>query len=60
MAKETEAPLLTSTKIAEAAGVSPAKVKKAIDGLGIPPTAKKGCCTYYDAAAVKKITAALK
>lgn len=52
--------LLTSAKIAEQLGASPAKVKKAIDALGIPPTAKKGVCCYYDAAAVKKIQGALK
>lgn len=52
--------LMTSGKIAEATGKSPAAVKKAIAELGIEPTEKKGPCCYYDAAAVKKITAKLK
>jgi len=52
--------LLTTGKIAEATGASPAKIKKAIAELGIEPTAKKGICCLYDAAAVKKITAAVK
>ncbi len=37
-----------------------AKVKKAIDSLGIEPSAKKGIRCLYDAAAVKKIQYALK
>lgn len=52
--------LLTTGKIAEATGVSPAKIKKAIAELGIEPAVKKGPCCYYDAAAVKKITEKLK
>jgi hypothetical protein len=52
--------LLTSAKIAEQLGASPAKVKKAIDSLGIQPAAKKGICCLYDAAAVQKIQGALK
>ncbi len=52
--------LLTSAKIAEQLGASPAKVKKAIDALGIEPAAKKGICNYYDADDVKKIKGALK
>lgn len=41
-------------------GASPAKVKKVIASLGIEPAAKKGVCSYFDAAAVKKIADALK
>lgn len=52
--------LLTSAKIAEQLGASPAKVKKAIESLGIEPSAKKGICCLYDAAAVKQIQGALK
>ena len=55
-----EPALLTSAKIAEQLGASPAKVKKAIEALGIQPTAKKGICCLYDAAAVKKIQGGLK
>jgi len=58
MADATE--LLTSAKIAEQLGVSAGKVKKAIDSIALEPTAKKGICCLYDAAAVKKIKAALK
>lgn len=54
------AELLTTGKIAEATGASPAKIKKAIADLGLAPAAKKGCCMYYDAAAVQKISAKLK
>lgn len=54
------AELLTTGKIAEATGASPAKIKKAIAELGLEPAAKKGICNYYDADAVKKITAKLK
>lgn len=54
------AELMTTGKIAEATGASPAKIKKAIAELGIEPSSKKGPCCYYDAVAVKKITAKLK
>lgn len=60
MAASNETGFLTSGKIAEQLGASPAKVKKAIESLGIEPTAKKGVCCLYDAAAVKKIAGALK
>ena len=50
---------LSPAKIAEALGVSPAKVKKAIASLELQPTSKKGICSFYDAAAVAKIKAAL-
>ncbi len=49
--------LLTSGKIAQALGASPAAVKKAIAELKLKPTAVKGPCSYYDEAALKKIKA---
>jgi hypothetical protein len=52
--------MLTAGKIAQATGASPAQVKKAIETLKLKPSAVKGPCSYYDAAQVKKITAALK
>lgn len=52
--------LLTSAKIATQIGASPAKVKKAIEALGIEPAAKRGVCAFYDADAVAKIAASLK
>ena len=60
MAAASNDALLSPAKVAEALGVSPAKVKKAIESIGLQPTSKKGICAYYDAAAVKKIQAALK
>jgi hypothetical protein len=51
---------LSPAKIAEALGASPAKVKKAIESLGLQPSSKKGVCSFYDAASVAKIKAALK
>ena len=49
--------LLTAGKIAQAVGVSPAAVKKAIGELKLKPTQVKGPCSYYDEAALKKIKA---
>jgi|GEM_PF-2447788 len=60
MSKESAGTALTTGKIAEQLGVSPAKVKKAIAELQIVPTSMKGVCAYYDTAAVKKLAAALK
>lgn len=51
---------LSPAKIAESLGASPAKVKKAIESLGLQPSSKKGVCSFYDAASVAKIKAALK
>jgi hypothetical protein len=52
--------LLTAGNIAKALGVSDAKVKKAIQMLGIKPLAKKGVCNYYGKDTVAKIKAAVK
>ena len=41
-------------------GVSEAKVKKAIQELGLAPTAKKGCCSFYNAEAMAKLKAFFK
>ena len=60
MQKTSETALLTTAQVAEKLGASPAKVKKAISSLNLEPTAKKGVCSYFDAAAVKKIAAAIK
>jgi hypothetical protein len=59
MAKDA-AKLMTAGSIAAALKAPPAQVKKAIAALGLKPTAKKGACSYYGAAAVPKIKAALK
>ena len=58
MAEKTD--FLTSAKIAEQLGVSPAKVKKAIQELNIEPDMKKGVCAYYGKASVSKIQKACK
>ncbi len=58
--KNETANLLTSSKIAEALGVSDAKVKKVIKELGIKPVAKKGVCNYYSKNELGKIEQVLK
>ncbi len=52
--------LLTAGNIAKELAVSDAKVKKAIQELGIKPKAKKGVCNYYSKDTLSKIKAALK
>lgn len=52
--------LLTAGDIAKQLAVSDAKVKKAIQQLGIKPIAKKGVCNYYSKDTVSKVKAALK
>lgn len=52
--------LLTVGKIAEQLSVPAAKVKKAIQELGIQPTAKKGACNYYSKSEIIKIKKAIK
>ena len=56
----TEAKLMTAGKIAVALAAPPAKVKQAISALGLKPKTKKGGCSYYDAASLPKIKAAIK
>lgn len=57
---EQKQELLTVGKIAEQLSVPAAKVKKAIQDLGIQPAAKKGSCSYYSKSDVSKIKKALK
>jgi hypothetical protein len=52
--------LMTAGNIAKTLKVPDAKVKKAIQQLGIKPVAKKGVCSYYSADAVAKVKTALK
>lgn len=52
--------LLTAGNIAKALGASDAKVKKAIQALGIKPAAKKGVCNYYAKDVVAKVKAAMQ
>ena len=52
--------LLTAGKIATELGVPPAKVKKAIQELGLEPDAKKGACSYYSKASIAKIKKKVK
>lgn len=51
---------LTAGNIAKQLKVSDAKIKKAIQQLGIKPKAKKGVCNYYSADTVAKIKTVLK
>ena len=52
--------LLTAGNIAKVLKVSDAKVKKAIQQLGISPAAKKGVCNYYKKDILPKVKAAIK
>jgi hypothetical protein len=52
--------LLTVGKIAEQLSVPAAKVKKAIQELGIQPAAKKGSCSYYSKNELTAIKKAIK
>jgi len=52
--------MLTAGNIAKALKVSDAKVKKAIQTLGIKPIAKKGVCNYYSKDVVPKVKGAIK
>jgi hypothetical protein len=52
--------LLTAANMAKALGVSDARVKKAIQVLGIKPQAKKGVCNYYSKDTLARIKASLK
>jgi len=52
--------LLTAGNIAKELAVSDAKVKKAIQELGIKPKAKKGVCSYYAKDTVARVKEALK
>ncbi len=52
--------LLTPGNIAKELKVSDAKVKKAIQELGLTPAAKKGICSYYSKKDVLKIKSSLK
>jgi hypothetical protein len=58
--KNEKTDLLTAGSIAKELSVSDAKVKKAIQTLGLQPAAKKGVCNLYSKEAVAKIKTALK
>ena len=57
MAKGEE--LLTAGAIAKALGAPGARVKKAIEDLGIQPKAKKGACSYYGPDVLAKVKKAV-
>lgn len=52
--------LMTAANIAKQLSVSDAKVKKAIQTLGIQPAAKKGVCNYYSKDTIAKVKSTLK
>ncbi len=54
------ADLMTAGNIAKTLKISDAKVKKAIQTLGIKPAAKKGVCNYYSKDVVPKVKAAIQ
>ncbi|MFQ5792913.1 MAG: hypothetical protein ACE5JI_20785 [Acidobacteriota bacterium] len=58
--KSEKTKVVTVGNIAKELGVSDAKVKKAINELGIRPEAKKGVCNYYSRNALAKVKASLK
>lgn len=53
--KNQKSDLLTVGSISKELGISDSKVKKAIQELGIKPTAKKGACNYYSREVLNKI-----
>ena len=52
--------LRTAGALAKELGVSDAKVKKAIAGLGLQPDAKRGACCYYGPEAAGKVKTAIR
>jgi len=58
--KDAKSDLLTAGNIAKELSVPDAKVKKAIQELGIKPAAKKGVCNYYSRDILAKIKSAVK
>ena len=56
----TKTDLMTAGNIAKELRVSDAVVKKAIQQLGVKPTAKKGVCSYYSKDVIPKIKGAIK
>ncbi len=57
---QAQSDLLTAGNMAKALGVSDAKVKKAIQELGIKPAAKKGVCNYYTRENMARVKSAVK
>lgn len=53
--KNQKSDLLTAANISKELGIPDSKVKKAIQELGIKPTAKKGACNYYSREVLNKI-----
>jgi hypothetical protein len=58
--KDAKSELLTAGNIAKELAVSDARVKKAIQELGLKPAAKKGVCNYYTRDMLNKIKSAVK
>ena len=52
--------LLTAGNIAKQLSVSDAKVKKALQQLGVNPAAKKGICNYYSKDVLAKVKGLVK
>lgn len=63
MAKKAEKPteeLLSAGKWAEKLGISPAKLKKAIQEMEIAPDSVRCNCNYYSTATIEKVKNAIK
>ncbi len=58
--KNEKTDLLTAGNIAKQLAVTDAKVKKAIQELGLKPAAKKGVCNYYPKDTIAKIKSIIK
>jgi len=58
--KSEKSDLMTAGNMAKALGIPDGKVKKAIQELGIKPTAKKGACNYYSRDVLNKIKTVIK
>lgn len=50
----------TANRMAKELGASEAKVKAALERLGIEPSARKGCCRYYTAQDLQRVRETLQ
>ena len=58
--KAAKPQMFTAAKAAQELGASASAVKKAITNLGIKPDERRGRCSYYSPATLKKIKKGLK
>lgn len=60
MATQKDEGLVTAAALAKKLGVSPAKVKKAIEDAGLQPAKVRCGCSYYSEQDAAKVEAQLK